>query len=89
MNLEIVNWVKDGKYRIRVLEALGSQPLLSSELADRLGINRASMSRILSDMKAKRLVLSVSGNSRTVTYSLTLRGKELLAEVKGGKCLRT
>lgn len=66
MDLVLVNWMKDGKYRIAVLKTLGNKNLLSSELASELGINRASMSRILRDMKNKGLVRSTTGDSRTI-----------------------
>ena len=82
MNLELINWIKDGKYRINTLELLNSRPLLSSELASKLDINRASMSRILRGLKERELVSPISNNSRTVTYTITKKGKELLKTVK-------
>ncbi|MCD6547751.1 MAG: winged helix DNA-binding protein [Nanoarchaeota archaeon] len=85
MDVELLNWVKDGKYRIKTLELLNSQPLLSSELANKLDINRASMSRILRGLKEKGLVSPISNNTRTVTYVLTKKGKELLKIVSGNK----
>ena len=78
MELELKNWLKDGKYRKLALKLLSKQDLLSSELAMKLEINRASMSRILRDLKEKNLVDTTSGNSRTVTYSITPLGKKLL-----------
>lgn len=85
MDFELINWIKDGKYRINTLELLASKPWLSSELADNLNINRASMSRILRGLKEKELVFPISGNSRTVTYTITKKGRELLKAVKGTK----
>lgn len=85
MDLELINWVKDGKYRIRTLELLSSQPLLSSELANKMDINRASMSRILKSLKERGLVESISNNSRTVTYTLTDKGSQLFKKIKGSK----
>jgi len=85
MDIELINWIKDGKYRIKTLELLNSQPLLSSELASKLDINRASMSRILRGLRDKGLVSPISNNSRTVTYVLTKKGKELLKIVRGNK----
>lgn len=78
MNVELINWLKDGKYRVKTLSLLSTQPLLSSELANKLGINRASMSRILRGLKERGLVSAVSGKSRTVTYVLTKKGSEAL-----------
>ena len=83
VELELVNWIKDGKYRIRTLELLFSQPLLSSELANKLGINRASMSRILKALKKRGFVSSISNNSRTVTYRITKKGADLIKKIKG------
>lgn len=83
--LELINWLKDGKYRRRVLEVLEEGPQLSSEIANKLGINRASMSRILKGLKEKNLLESVQSKSRTVTYVLNDEGKqtlELLREFK-------
>lgn len=74
MDVELINWLKDGKYRIKTLRLLSAKPMLSSEVANRLGINRASMSRILRGLKERGLVSAVSGKSRTVTYVLTKKG---------------
>jgi len=78
MDVELINWVKDGPYRIRALRLLSTQPLLSSELATRLDVNRASMSRILRGLKKRNLVSTVSAKSRTVTYVLSGKGSEVL-----------
>ena len=80
--LELINWLKDGTYRVRTLEALEKQPLLSSEIASKMNINRSSMSRILSSLKEKKLVKSTSGNSRTITYSITELGKTAIKKVR-------
>jgi len=85
MGLELLNWIKDGKYRIRTLELLSFGSLLSSELANKLNVNRASMSRILGALKERDLVYSVSERSRTVTYTITRKGVELLKTVKSYK----
>ena len=82
MGLELINWLKDGKYRIKVLGILSKKSLLSSELAQELGINRASMSRILKNMKVSGVVTSTTSRSRTVTYSITRKGKELFNRLK-------
>ena len=81
MDLVLINWVKDGKYRTAVLKTLASRDLLSSELASELGINRASMSRILRDLKDKGLVKPTVGRSRTITYSITPLGKKTVEEL--------
>jgi DNA-binding HxlR family transcriptional regulator len=78
MDLEMINWLRDGKYRIRTLRALSARAMLSSELADKLSVNRASMSRILRALKERGLVSAVSVQSRTVTYTLTEKGLEIL-----------
>ena len=82
MGLELINWLKDGKYRIKVLGILSKRSLLSSELAQELGINRASMSRILKNMKMNEVITSTTSRSRTVTYSITRKGKELMSRSK-------
>ncbi|MBU4189846.1 MAG: ArsR family transcriptional regulator [Candidatus Thermoplasmatota archaeon] len=82
MNLELITWVKDGCYRIRVLEILCENSFLPSELADKISINRASISRILKVMKDKKLVSSTRTNSRTISYSITPLGKKLLKDLK-------
>lgn len=82
MGLELVNWVKDGKYRLKTLELLLLKPYLSSELAKKLDISRSSMSRVLKGLYDKNLVLKISGMSRTVTYKINEKGIELLKLVK-------
>ena len=81
MDIKLVNWVKDGKYRIKTLKLLKVEPKLPSELASKLNVNRASMSRILKDLKTKELVDSISSESRTSTCYLTKKGKELVKEL--------
>ncbi len=76
--LELITWLKDGPYRVKVIRSLDRKPKLPSELADELNINRASISRILKALKEKNLVSSMSNSSRTVSYSLSDLGKKLL-----------
>ena len=78
MSVGLVNWLKDGKYRIQVLRLLQDKNYLSSEIAEKLNVNRASMSRILRVLKKKGLVKSISEGSRTVTYLITKKGEEAL-----------
>ena len=82
MSIELTNWLKDGKYRIPILKLLQSKNYLSSELAKKLNINRASMSRILKALRKKGLVKYISGRSRTVTYLITKKGREVLKKLK-------
>ena len=83
MDLELINWVKDGPCRLKTLKIIEDEYLISSEIADNLDINRASASRILRDLKDKGLVSDVSEGSRTKSYVLTKKGKELLSKIKG------
>jgi DNA-binding MarR family transcriptional regulator len=85
MDLELINWLKDGKYRVKTLELLYKKPLLSSELAKELDINRASMSRILKDLKEQKLVSHISNNTRTVTYILTEKAKKIIKDLEAEK----
>ena len=74
MELELINWLKDGHYRISTLRMLMERPALPSELANHLHINRTSMSRILKDLRDKGLVAEVRSNSRTITQKITEKG---------------
>jgi len=86
MDYGLINWLKDGRYRIDTLKLLFERAYLSSELATKLDINRASMSRILKGLKSKDLVEDISENSRTVTYILTSKGKKALENLnKNGR----
>ena len=79
--LDLINWIHDGKYRIKVLEVLSKKNYLSSELATALNINRASMSRILGKLKEKQLVDNVTSKSRTITYTITDKGRTILSKI--------
>jgi len=83
MDLVLLNWLKDGKYRIATLRLLTDTPKLPSELANKLDINRASMSRILNDLRDKELIEQISSKSRTVTQKLTQKGKEAIRSLEG------
>tara|TARA_Y100000310_G_C20032413_1_gene512400 strand:+ start:37 stop:285 length:249 start_codon:yes stop_codon:yes gene_type:complete len=78
MDVDLLCFLKDGKYRIKVLKLLDEKPMLSSELANILNVNRASMSRILKVLKEKDLVVSNSNKTRTVIYSLSNSGKKII-----------
>lgn len=81
MDLNLLSYLKDGKYRIKTLELLYESPYISSELAEKLNVNRASMSRILRSLKEKELVVPSTNNSRTVVYCITENGKNAIIEV--------
>ncbi len=76
-NLKIINWLKDSKYRIQILGLLFMKPYLPSEIAKKLDTNRSSISRILKGLKKRELVKGIQEESRTITYILTERGKEI------------
>jgi len=82
MDADLLGFLKDGTYRIKTLKILDKKPMLSSELAIELDVNRASMSRILKVLKEKDLVISTSNKTRTVVYSISEKGKKVLEELK-------
>ena len=82
MDADLLGFLKDGTYRIKALEILNKKPMLSSELAIELNVNRTSMSRILKVLKERNLVISTSNRTRTVVYSISKKGKEVLEELK-------
>jgi len=82
MNLEMIGFLKDGKYRLKVLKELNVKPQLPSELASKFEINRASLSRILKVLKDKELIVSSSNTSRTIIYYISKKGKNVLEEME-------
>ncbi|GEM_PF-1852186 len=80
--LDLINWIRDGNYRIKTIELLLKKSYLSSELANALNINRASMSRILRLLKEKEIVNNITSGSRTVTYTLSDKGKLILKKIQ-------
>lgn len=80
--IEDINWIKSGKYRLRVLNLLAKSPMLPSELSKLLQINRVSISRILKDLKTKNFVDFVGHETRTRTYFLTEKSRKLVEELK-------
>ena len=78
MSLELITWLKDGKYRIRILKLLRNNIMIPSEIAEKLSLNRASISRILRQLKEKNLVKSTSAGSRTISYEISKLGIEVL-----------
>ena len=81
MDLSLIGFLKDGKYRIKILEELNKAPNLPSELSKKLNIHRASVSRILKMLNEKQLVESHSKRSRTTIYSISSKGKKILEEI--------
>lgn len=82
VSIKLITWAKDGKYRINVLRLLFERSYLPSELADKLDVNRASISRILKSLKEKRLIKEITAGSRTKSYYLANKGKELIMKLK-------
>jgi DNA-binding MarR family transcriptional regulator len=82
MDADLLVFLKDSIYRIKILKILERKSMLSSELALELDVNRASMSRILKLLKEKDLVISTSNKTRTVLYSISEKGKKIIGELK-------
>lgn len=80
-DIKIINWLKDSKYRINILRYLTIQPHLPSELAKKLDTNRSSISRILKGLKKKDLIKGISEESRTISYILTDKGKDIYNQI--------
>ena len=86
MDIELLNWLKDGPYRKRILGLLTSnESMIPSEIAKELKIHRASVSRILSDMKKKKLINSIKKQSRTISYTLNEKGSKLYQKYLSNK----
>ncbi len=47
---EDINWLLSGKYRVRTLEILSTTSSTPSDIAQKINISRASMSRILKEL---------------------------------------
>ncbi|MEM4336863.1 MAG: ArsR family transcriptional regulator [Candidatus Woesearchaeota archaeon] len=75
---EIIVWLKDGKYRVKILKLLEKGPLLSSEIAGNLMTHRSSTSRVLNKLKGYGLIESVPSKSRTIEYNITEKGRKAL-----------
>ena len=82
MDADLLVFLKDGIYRIKILKALENKSMLSSELALELNVNRSSMSRMLKLLKEKDLIVSNSNKTRTVLYSISKKGKKIIGELK-------
>ena len=82
MDIKLLAWLKDGKYRTRILTILRKNNRLPSELATELDINRASVSRILKALSEKELVKGVSSESRTICYTITEKGSQALKDLQ-------
>ena len=78
---ELIVWVKDGNYRIKILKILEKDRLISSEIAEKINNHRSTTSRILKNLKDKQLISSVNAGSRTRMYSISEYGKEVLKYV--------
>jgi len=82
VDADLLVFLKDGIYRIKILKALENKSMLSSELALELNVNRSSMSRMLKLLKEKDLIVSNSNKTRTVLYSISKKGKKIIGELK-------
>lgn len=76
-SLEIINWLKSGKYRVPMLNELLS-PKSPSELAGILNINRASVSRIIKDLTSKKLIDCTESGAKTKLCIINEKGKHII-----------
>lgn len=81
MDVNLLVFLKDSIYRVKILKALEKKSMLSSELALKLNVNRASMSRMLKLLKEKDLIFSNSNKTRTILYSISEKGKKIIGEL--------
>ncbi len=82
MDLELINWLKSGKYRIEVLQLLIKNPSIPSELAKELNIHRSSITRILNDLLNEKLISKTTRSTKTTTYFLTDKGEKIVGRYK-------
>jgi len=82
MDLELINWLKSGKYRIEVLQLLINNPSIPSELAKELNIHRSSITRILNDLLNEKLISKTTRSTKTTTYFLTDKGEKIVNRYK-------
>ena len=82
MDLEKINWVKGGKYRIEILKLLSEKPMLPSEIAFTISLSRQSVSRILRSMENEKLIGKTRSKTRTISYFLLDSGLETLSELQ-------
>ena len=82
MDLEKINWVKGGKYRIEILKLLSEKPMLPSEIAFTISLSRQSVSRILRSMENEKLIGKTYSKTRTISYFLLDSGLEILRELQ-------
>jgi len=81
MDIDLLAFIKDGSYRLEVLEELNKSPKMPSELAETLDTHRSSISRILQKLEEKGLIKSSKREGRTIIYVLTDKGEKLLKEL--------
>lgn len=88
VDLALINWLRDGDYRIKVLRLLKSSSDIPTNISKKLEIHKSSLSRVLNDLYYKKLIEKVTSDSRTITYKISNLGEETLTEFdkkNGGK----
>lgn len=86
--IEQAAYVIGSRYRRITVQELESGPKAPSQIADRNGVQRPHISRALTELQQKNLVVSHSDGSRTKLYSLTDEGAsvtELALEIDSSK----
>jgi DNA-binding MarR family transcriptional regulator len=80
MDLVLINWLRDGEYRLKTLRLLRLHPDIPSNISKNLQIHRSSLSRILNDLSSKGLIDKITSSSRTITYRITALGEDIIKE---------
>ena len=75
----ILGFVKASKLRLKVLEAIGTEALMPSEISAQTDIRTSQVSSALSDLKDKGLVICMNDKMRKGRlYRCTSQGFEVL-----------
>ncbi|MDL2246309.1 transcriptional regulator [Methanobrevibacter sp. OttesenSCG-928-K11] len=73
-------------YRLKVLESIGDEFKMPSKIAEDTGIRTNHISKVLSDLKDKKIVECINEDARKGRlYKTTDLGKEVYKCIKSGK----
>jgi len=85
MDKEIINllsFVKSSKYRVKILNFIGKQTKIPSEIAKEINLSNTHTSKYLKSLKEKHLIICLNEEARRGRlYQLTDKGKEILKEL--------
>ncbi|MHA1437835.1 MAG: winged helix-turn-helix domain-containing protein [Promethearchaeota archaeon] len=83
LDIDTISFIKASRYRRKILQVLIDKILTPSEISKKIGIHFSYLSKLLSELSEKELILCLNDNSKkTRLYKITDIGLKNLKDLE-------